>query len=221
MYSGHVAGAVYAEVLVPRRVIVLCPNHTGFGPPLSIMMEGAWETPLGNVPIDAELAAALQARCGLLETDASAHRSEHGLEVQLPFLLERQPEVTFVPIVVGTGRFENLASLGEALAETIARHGDDILLLASSDMNHYESDVVTRRKDAVAIERLLAMDARGLFGAIAEHDISMCGFGPAVAILTAAGRLGAKKARFVRYATSGDASGDRSRVVGYAGIIFR
>jgi AmmeMemoRadiSam system protein B len=219
MYSGHVAGAVFARVEVPNRCIVLCPNHTGMGRALAVMSEGGWQTPLGDVPIDAELAAALKARFPALQEDAAAHRAEHAAEVELPFLLLRQPELRFVPIAVGTGHFEMLEQLGKALADVVAAHEDPILIVASSDMNHYESDVVTRAKDHRAIERILTLDPRGLFDVVTQQDISMCGYGPAVVMLTAARQLGAKSAELVKYATSGDISGDRDMVVGYAGVV--
>jgi AmmeMemoRadiSam system protein B len=219
MYSGHVAGAVFARVEVPNRCIVLCPNHTGMGRALAVMSEGGWQTPLGDVPIDAELAAALKARFPALQEDAAAHRAEHAAEVELPFLLLRQPELRFVPIAVGTGHFEMLEQLGKALADVVAAQKDPVLVVASSDMNHYESDVVTRAKDHRAIERILTLDPRGLFDVVTQQDISMCGYGPAVVMSTAARQLGAKSAELVKYATSGDISGDRDMVVGYAGVV--
>ncbi len=218
MYSGHVAGAVFARVEVPTRCIVLCPNHTGVGRALAMMSDGAWQTPLGDVPIDAALAGALKQRFPALQEDSTAHRAEHAAEVELPFLLLRQPELRFIPIALGTGQFEVLEQLGKALADVIAAQSDPILIVASSDMNHYESDVVTRAKDHRAIERILTLDPRGLFDVVTQQDISMCGFGPAVAMLAAARQLGAKSAELVKYATSGDVSGDRDMVVGYAGV---
>jgi MEMO1 family protein len=219
MYSGHVAGAVFARVEVPRRCIVLCPNHTGMGRALAVMSDGAWQTPLGDVPIDAELAGALKRRFPALQEDSAAHRAEHATEVELPFLLLRQPELRFVPIALGTSQFEVLEQLGKALGDVVAAQKDPVLIVASSDMNHYESDAVTRVKDHRAIERILALDPRGLFDVVTQQDISMCGFGPAVAMLTAARQLGAKSAELVKYATSGDVSGDRDMVVGYAGVV--
>lgn len=219
VYSGHVAGAVFARLEVPRRCIVMCPNHTGIGRPLAIMSEGAWETPLGDVPIDAELATALKQHCSLLQEDSAAHRAEHAAEVELPFLQLRQPDLAFVPIALGTSQFEPLEQLGKALAEVVAAEKDPILIVASSDMNHYESDAITRAKDHRAIERILTLDPRGLYDVVTQQDISMCGFGPAVVMLTAARQLGAKSAELVKYATSGDVSGDRAMVVGYAGVV--
>jgi MEMO1 family protein len=221
MYSGHVAGAVYAGLDLPRRCLLLCPNHTGVGHPLAIMSEGDWETPLGRVPLDSALAQALKSAFPLLAEDAVAHRAEHAAEVHLPFLQCTRPDCTFVPIALGTSRFEILEALGHAIADVLQALDERVLLIASSDMNHYENDAVTRQKDYLAIERILVMDARGLFEVVMNQHISMCGFGPAVAMLTATRRLGATAADLVRYATSADVSGDRERVVGYAGVIVR
>ncbi len=218
MYSGHVAGAVFAGLEIPELCLVMCPNHTGVGRPLAIVSDGAWETPLGDVPIDNDFAAALKRRCPLLREDSSAHRSEHAIEVELPFLQIRQPHLKFVPIALGTGQFELLEQLGEAIADVIA-HRSPVLIVASSDMNHYESDAVTRVKDHRAIEPILALEARALYDVVTQQQISMCGFGPAVAMLTAVKKLGATSAELVKYATSGDVSGDRDLVVGYAGVI--
>ena len=221
MYSGHVAGAVFARLEVPELCVVLCPNHTGVGRALAIVSEGSWETPLGAVPIDSDFAISLKQRCALLHEDSTAHRSEHAIEVELPFLQIRQPQLRFVPIALGTGQFEALEHLGRALAEAVAAHDKPVLIVASSDMNHYESDAITRVKDQSAIEPILRLDARGLYDVVTQQHISMCGFGPAVAMLTAVTRLGASSAELVKYATSGDISGDRDTVVGYAGIVVR
>lgn len=221
IYSGSVAGAVYAQLQIPQRIIILCPNHTGKGRPLAIMSSGTWETPLGQVPIDTSLADALTKEFPLLSEDADAHRSEHAIEVELPFLQACRRDFTFVPIALGTGQFEILQNLGEAVANVIQGQAEEILIIASSDMNHYESDAVTRIKDHKAIERIMALDPRGLFDVVMREEISMCGFGPTVAMLTAAKRLGATSAELIKYATSGDVSGDHEMVVGYAGIAVR
>jgi AmmeMemoRadiSam system protein B len=219
MYSGHVAGAVYAHLELPRRFIILCPNHTGMGKPIAVMTRGSWDTPLGQVEVDEPLAAELLASCRLASEDADAHRAEHALEVQLPFLQAIRSKFTFVPITVGVGSFEPLHALGEALAKIIGKANEPVLIIASSDMNHYESDAITRVKDAKAIDRILGLDPRGLFDVIMHEDISMCGYGPTVAMLTAGKILGATSAELVKYATSGDISGDRNMVVGYAGVV--
>jgi AmmeMemoRadiSam system protein B len=218
MYSGHVAGAVYGRLQLPRRYLILCPNHTGMGHPLAIMTEGAWRTPLGEAPVDTPLATALQSAFHLLGEDADAHRAEHALEVQLPFVQERVPEFTFVPIAVGIGRYDILEALGDAIAEVLAAQEEKVLIVASSDMNHYETDSITRTKDALAIEKILALDPEGLYEVITRHHVTMCGYGPTIAMLSAAKRLGARAAQLLKYATSADISGDRSAVVGYAGI---
>ncbi len=218
VYSGAVAGAVFAHVEIPRRVIVLCPNHTGLGEPLSIMSTGSFRTPLGDAQIDGALAEALKAGFPLLREDAAAQIREHAVEVQLPFLQAVRDDLMFVPITVGTGQFEVLTALGVVMAKVIAECGEPVLMVASSDMNHYEDDAETRVKDALAIEQVLALQPKGLFQTVLGQQISMCGYGPAVAMLTAALRLGASSAELVKYATSGDVSGDREHVVGYAGI---
>ena len=218
IYSGGVAGAVYERLDLPQRYIILCPNHTGRGEPLAIMSHGVWRTPLGDVTIDEELAADLKSRFSLLSEDSAAHRSEHALEVQIPFLQVLQPDFRFVPIVVGTSQFEVLSALGASLASAMCESREQVLVIASSDMNHYESDPVTRVKDRRAIETIQALDPRGLYDVVRQGNISMCGYGPTVAMLTAALKLGATKAELIRYATSGDAFGERDRVVGYAGI---
>jgi AmmeMemoRadiSam system protein B len=221
IYSGHVAGAVFARIEIPETCIVLCPNHTGMGLPLAILSAGAWETPLGEVPIATELAAALKQRFPALQEDAAAHRAEHAAEVELPFLQLRQPNLRFLPIALGTGQFEVLDQIGKAIADVIATRSEPVLIIASSDMNHYESDAITRAKDQRAIERILTLDPRGLHEVVTQQEISMCGYGPAVAMLTAARQLGAKSAELVKYATSGDISGDRNMVVGYAGVVVQ
>jgi AmmeMemoRadiSam system protein B len=221
IYSGPVAGAAYSAFETPRSCIVLCPNHTGKGPQLSIMSRGGWETPLGVASIDSALADALREKFPLLTEDTEAHRNEHAIEVQLPFLQVSKPDFTFVPIVLGTSKFEILEALGNAIGELLAAEPRPVLILASSDMNHYENDAVTRIKDHKAIDQSLALDARGLFDVVMQEKISMCGFGPTVAMLIAARHLGASKAELIQYATSGDVSGDRETVVGYAGIVVR
>ena len=221
MYSGQVAGAVYAAVELPQRVVILGVRHFPRGQPVAILSSGAWRTPLGDAPVDAALAARLRALCPLLREDAVAHSTEHSLEVQIPFLQILAAGFTFVPVALGTLRFDDLAAIGEAVAQMLENEKEQILLLTSSDMNHYESDAVTRRKDHQAIDRLLALDARGLYDTCLQEEISMCGLGPAVSMLTALRRLGGHHAELVRYATSGDVTGDRSEVVGYAGMIFQ
>jgi len=219
MYSGHVAGAVYRRL--PRRAtyVILCPNHTGRGAPLAMMSEGSWLTPLGEVVVESSLAKAVRQGCHLVTDDAKAHEDEHSLEVQLPFLQRVAKDFRFVPIAIGVGGYASLESLGHGLAQAARQAKEPFMVIASSDMNHYEPDGITRIKDRKAIDRVLALDPQGLYQVIRKEDISMCGYGPAIAMLTFAREMGATQAELVKYATSADTSGDKSAVVGYAGII--
>lgn len=188
---------------------------------MAILSEGSWETPFGEAQIDVALGKELKRQCGLLREDAVAHSREHSLEVQLPFLQQLAPGGRFVPVVLATDRYEELEALGNAVAQTVAGQSEPVLVIASSDMNHYESDEVTRRKDQRAIDRILALDARGLYDTVRSVGITMCGYAAAVAMLVAVQKLGATEAKLVRYATSGDINGDREQVVGYAGMVVR
>jgi hypothetical protein len=220
MYSGPVAGAVFSRIELPRKIIILGVRHSPRGEALAIFSSGAWRTPLGDAVVDESLAEKLRAACPLLHDDHLAHQSEHSLEVQLPFLQVLAPGFTFAPVALGTVRFDDLVSVGEAIARVLAAAQEDILLLTTSDLNHYEDDVTTRAKDAKAVEQLLSIDPRGLYDTCRNAEISMCGLGPAVAMLTALRSLGANHSELVRYATSADVSGDTSAVVGYAGLLF-
>lgn len=220
VYSGHVTGAVLAQIAVPRRIIILGVRHHPQGEPAAILSSGAWRTPLGDARIDEPLAEALKKACPLLREDSLAHSAEHSLEVQLPFLQVLAQGFTFVPVALGTVRFESLVSVGEAIGRVLENTKESILLLTTSDLNHYEDDATTRIKDRKAIEQLQALEPRGLYDVCRNEEISMCGLGPAAAMLTALNALGVKKAELVKYATSADVSGDRSAVVGYAGMIF-
>lgn len=220
VFSGGVAGAVFAQIQIPKRVIILGPRHRPGGANFAINSEGAWETPLGRAAIDSELARALIAACPLLVEDDVAHRREHSLEVQLPFLQVLSKEFQFVPIAIGTLNFDELEELGHALAKVISISAEPVLIVASSDMNHYESEEITHVKDHQAIDQMLALNPRGLHETVRREGITMCGCGPAVAAITAALDLGATRAELVRYATSADVLGDRDDVVGYAGMLF-
>jgi MEMO1 family protein len=220
MYSGHVAGAVLARIALPRKIIILGVRHYPRGAPAAILSTGAWRTPLGDARIDEALAEALKKACPLLREDSVAHGTEHSLEVQLPFLQVLAPDFTFAPVALGTVQFESLVSVGEAIAHVLEASNENVLLLTTSDLNHYEEDATTRVKDRKAIDQLLALEPRGLYDTCRNEKISMCGLGPAVATLTAMNALSVKKPELVKYATSADVSGDRSAVVGYAGMIF-
>jgi MEMO1 family protein len=220
VYSGSVAGEVYRRIEIPSRVILIGPRHFPRGAALAILSDGAWQTPLGMAPIDHPLAEKIVQAFPPLKEDAVAHGTEHSLEVQLPFLQRLAPSFAFVPIVIGPARWETLEGLGHALAGVIASEREPVLLIASSDMNHYESDAVTRVKDRKAIEQILALDPRKLYETVREENISMCGYTAAVAVLIATHDLGATRAELIRYATSGDVNGDMEQVVGYAGMVI-
>ncbi|HLW81239.1 MAG TPA: AmmeMemoRadiSam system protein B [Candidatus Acidoferrales bacterium] len=221
VYSGRVAATVYARLKLPSRLILLGPRHYPHGERLAILSDGFWQTPLGQARIDAALAAEIKNAFPLLREDAVAHAAEHSLEVQLPFLQRLIPDFSFVPIVLGTDRFDALEALGHAIAQIIRAHGQEIMLLTSSDMNHHESDAITRVKDRQAIDAVLALDARRLYDTVRRESISMCGYAAAVAMLTAMRDLQATKAELIVYATSADVSGDFNSVVGYAGIVVQ
>jgi AmmeMemoRadiSam system protein B len=220
VYSGEVAGAVYSSVRLPRRHIILCPNHSGRGAPFAAYLEGEWETPLGRVPVDAELASALAARFPDLEHDTAAHSREHSLEVQLPFLQHLLPEFRFVPVCVGSHRLEDLLRLGEALAGAVRDAAEPVLLAISSDMSHYIPAEQARTLDHLALEPLERLEPEELHAVVHRHNISMCGIAPAVAGAAAARLLGATAGRLVAYTNSGDTTGDYQQVVAYAGMVF-
>jgi AmmeMemoRadiSam system protein B len=222
VFSGAVAGAVYQKLPDRSSYVILGPNHFGLGEPLAIISAGSWLTPLGEVAIDTPLAQALRHSYHLLMEDSSAHAKEHSLEVQLPFLQREVKSFRFVPIAVWQSGYAMLETLGHCIANALKGLPQRPLIVASSDMNHYEPDSITRVKDRMAIDRMLELDPKGLYQVIRKEDISMCGYGPTIAMLTAAADLGAKKAELVKYATSADArvsGAGRSKVVGYAGII--
>ena len=221
IYSGGVAGSVYSAVAVPETVVLIGPNHTGMGEMASIMTVGQWQTPLGNMDINLELAAAIFRSSRLFSDDASAHQMEHSLEVQLPFVYCRNKRASIVPITVARTDFKKCEEMGKGIATAIAGYGKDVLIVASSDMNHYDSDKITREKDRLAIDMALRLDARGLLQVVSSKGITMCGAIPAAISIVAAKALGAQEARLVKYATSAEASGDFERVVGYAGMLFK
>ena len=218
VYSGAVAGAVYGSIQVPATVVVLGPNHHGVGARAALFPAGTWQSPLGDVPVAERLAELVAKHAPLVEIDSTAHHYEHSLEVQVPFLQYRRPDVAIVPICLGFGDPERCRELGEGLARAITEFGDDVLIVASSDMSHYEPDDITRQKDRLAIDQMVAMDPVGLLRVCREQRITMCGAVPAAVLLFAAAAMGAATVRLVRYATSGEVNGDLSRVVGYAAL---
>jgi MEMO1 family protein len=220
MYSGTVAGETYAHLTVPRLVVLMGPNHTGLGAPGALARDGAWRYPGATIPVATELAAALLEATGTLEADVAAHLREHALEVQLPFLHRRQPALAIVPITLGRLDPAFCRAVGEAVGRVVAGWPEPVLVVDSTDLNHYESQAVSHRKDRLAIDAILTLDADAFWNTVRAHGISMCGIAPTQALLWAAPALGVGSARLVRYQTSGDVSGDLARVVGYAGIIL-
>jgi hypothetical protein len=221
IYSGHVAGAVYSAIEIPARCILLGPRHFPGGEAMAIISEGSWQTPFGNAQIDSQLATQLKQACPFLREDRVAHQREHSLEVQIPFLQRLDSNLRFVPIVLATNRYKELEALGHAVAKVIKAQIDPVLVVASTDMNHYESDTITRAKDQKANDHILELEPRTLYDTVTSEDIKMCGVAATVAMLVAMRDLGATQAELVRYATSGDITGDREEVVGYAGLIVR
>ncbi len=217
IYSGQTAGRVFATTRIPQSIILIGPNHTGLGEKVSLMAEGSWEIPLGVVDIDEELAERLLSY-PVFSRDSKAHAYEHSLEVQLPFIYLKNPRASIVPVTVMPLAYEECVELGTALADAIRDYGREVLIVISSDMNHYESEDVTRQKDMMAIERILALDPEGLYTVTRSKNITMCGVVPAVAGIVAVRELGGREATLIEHTTSARTSGDYDHVVGYAGI---
>ncbi len=219
-FSGRIAGRTYASVSVPERVVVLAPNHTGLGRAVAVGLDSPWETPLGPVPVDLDLAWRLLHACPGLVADDLAHVEEHAVEVHLPFLKMRCPGVRIVPICLRTMSYTACESLAVALAAALRDDAEPVLLVASSDLNHHEPLAVAARKDRMVLDRLKDLDAKGLYQVVVAHHISMCGFVPAVVVVLAAQALGACSGEVVGYATSADVNRDTASVVGYAGVVL-
>lgn len=218
IYSGATAGKTYASVVLPKKLIILCPNHTGYGEALSLMVSGTWATPLGEVPIDDDLASALLSEVPQLADDASAHRREHAVEVQLPFLQVLLGSFSFVPVALGTHDYATLETLGHGMARVLSASKEPAAIVVSSDMNHYEDAHTNRAKDDLALEAVTKLAPKELHRIVLTRHITMCGFAPAVAALVAANDLGADKSEVVDYTHSGMVTGDDDQVVSYAGV---
>mgnify|MGYP000179705028 FL=1 len=223
MYSGHVAAHGYfrlAEAGTPEVVFLLGPNHHGLGDPIAASAAEYWETPLGRVKVDLDIGEELAKKSGIVTLEDLAHLHEHSLEVQLPFLQYIfGDEISIVPVSMMIQYPEASRILGYAIADIIKERGLKAYIVASSDFTHYEPAEVASRKDKKAIDRILALDYKGLYDVVEETPVSMCGPGPVMALLAAAERLGAKRAKLLKYANSGDVTGDYSSVVGYASIL--
>ena len=223
MYSGPVAAHGYLALSRSGRpdvVFIMGPNHQGIGSPLALSEAEEWETPLGTVEVDREVSRLLMGACDFLAPDEHAHRYEHSVEVQVPFLQRVFEGFSIVPIVMLLQNCEVAESLGRAMARVIEENGLRAYIVASTDFTHYEPDDVAKRKDRLAIEKITALDHRGLYDAVVETPISMCGPGPVMTLIVAARELGATRVTLYKYATSGDVVGERSAVVGYASLGF-
>ncbi|MFH0731842.1 MAG: AmmeMemoRadiSam system protein B [Candidatus Omnitrophota bacterium] len=220
MYSGAVAGHVYSAIQVPGTIFILGPNHTGIGKRFSLHKQGHWRTPLGDVEVDSEIAQQLLKSCKYLDDDTAAHTYEHCLETQLPFLQYIKSDFKIVPIVLSAYNSDAYRSLGEAIASVAKNLKKDFLIIASSDMSHYEGQKDAQKKDKKAIDAILKLDELQLINCVEGLNITMCGYIPAAIMLIAAKLLGAKEARLVKYQTSADVTGDYNAVVGYAGVII-
>ncbi len=219
VYSGHVAGAVFSRVKVPERVIILGPNHTGYGSYAEIMTSGIWQMPMGDVPIDEELANLILQNSNVLTSGYEAHLYEHSLEVQVPFLQYLQPNLKIVPICLGPIGISECLEIGGAIAKVIASLNEYILIVASTDMSHYVPADVAKKLDFLAIAKILDLDPQGLYETVKQYGITMCGYIPTTIAVEASKELGSTRAELIKYANSGEVNGDYSRVVGYAGII--
>lgn len=223
-YSGPVAAHSYLELAddgLPETVVILCPNHTGMGSGLSIMTEGSWLTPLGEMGIDGELAKKLVENYPLLDDDPSAHIKEHSCEVQLPFLQALTSDIRLVPICMMMQDLETARELGEAIALSAGQLERDLVIIASTDFTHYQPHEVAKAQDAKVLDAIASLDEEGMIRQITEHNITMCGYGPVAATITASKVMGADNVKILQYATSGDTGGDYSQVVGYGSVVFR
>lgn len=220
VYSGDLAGKTLSSVSIPDTVILLGPNHTGMGKPVALSTDD-WQIPTGTLPNNNELAELLTKNSQFITEDEQAHLQEHSLEVQLPFLLERNPDVTIVPITISAIPFEVCQALANELAHTIKQSKQECLILASNDMSHFRSREIGSTLDKMALDHILNFDPQKLYNTVRANNISMCGVIPVTIALLAAQILGASHCSLVGYTDSGDVSGDTNSVVGYAGVIIK
>jgi AmmeMemoRadiSam system protein B len=219
VYSGPVAGKTLGAADLPDTLLLLGPNHTGRGERLAVWPDGAWRIPGRDVPVEAALAEALLAAAPGLSADRAAHLGEHSLEVLLPFLTAVRPDCRIVPVAVGEPRPAVLAETAAAMAGVLAAWAGPVAIVVSSDMSHYLPEAAAKKRESLALARVLALDPQGLLEVVRREDISMCGVLPMTLGLLIARALGAASARLAAYATSGAVSGDYNQVVGYAGVI--
>jgi hypothetical protein len=218
IYSGKVAGKVFSKVKVPDKVLILCPNHTGYGADVSLFPDGVWEFPGFSVETDKEINSFLIRQSDIFELDTGAHFKEHSAEVIVPFLHFKNKKVKISVICIRTLNLKKLKKIGEAISNLKDKY--NVLVTASSDMNHYEVDDVSRKKDMMAIEKIKNIDPEGLYEVVLEKNISICGIAPILSLLFSAKEKGIRKADLVAYSNSGEITLDLSSVVGYAGIVI-
>jgi AmmeMemoRadiSam system protein B len=218
VYSGAIAGQLYSRITIPATVLIIGPNHHGTGAAAALYPDGEWMTPLGVTAINSRLNSLLLRHTSYIQSDSIAHQHEHSLEVQLPFIQYLRPDVTISALCLGHSDYLPLRDIGHGIAAAISEYGEEVLIVASSDMTHYEAADSARRKDHQALERVLRLDGKGLLEVCHRQGITMCGVVPATVMIEAALQLGASHAELVAYGTSGDVTGDNAQVVGYAAV---
>ena len=220
VYSGDTACLVLSKVEIPKRIFLMGPNHWNAGAPFALFSEGAWETPLGRVEVDREFAQAVLDSSVEIKKDEEAHRAEHSLEVLLPIIQMCSSDFKICPLLIGAAEKTKAREVAFHVGPVLRDSFEPLLLVISNDMNHYEADELTRKKDRYALDAILNLDEESLLHAVHEYRITMCGLMPVYMLLVMKDFLGIRKASLVDYRTSADASGDKQRVVGYAGFIF-
>lgn len=218
---GMVLGALFNRVAWTPAAVLVGPNHSQEGQPFGVVARGLWVTPLGEMPVDEELARAILLGAKELKKDARCHEQEHSLEVQVPFLQRAGKVRRIVPIAVGPADLEASRRIGEAVAQSILKRSEEALVIGSANLTRCEPLSDAQAKDPRVLERILAMDEEGLLREVAAAASSMCGVGAVAAVITAARLLGASRGRLVRYQTSAEAGADPVSVVGYAGVVFQ
>ncbi len=219
IYSGRVAGKTLGRIHIPETVLIIGPNHHGQGAKIALS-NTPWDMPFGTVPIEKEILKKLVDVSSTITEDENAHRFEHSLEVQVPFLQRMQPDLSIVPMAVSSISYSTCEEIAQTIASVIRESPKSILMVASSDMSHYEPRSVASQKDKQALDRIIDMDPEGLYKTVIDRKISMCGMIPVTIALKASLLLGATKSKLIDYTDSGEMSGDTDQVVGYAGVII-
>ncbi len=219
VYSGKTAALLYERISIPQTAVILGPNHTGLGESFSIMREGIWKTPIGESVINTPLVDEILKRSKFLCIDEAAHRREHSIEVQLPFLQFLREDVQIVPIILSGDELEPCRDIGKAIAEAVGQTKADAIIIASSDMTHFESAQSAKEKDMAALKAVVELDEKKLFDTVLRLSISMCGYIPVITMLIASKKLGAKAAELIDYTHSGEVTGEVDSVVGYGAVL--